>query len=59
MPRALRVADDPASRRAVRPPDRHHKRGGSPVPYTVELIKGILYARFGSATGVYEAAYAS
>ena len=33
-------------------------RGGNPVPYTVELIKGILYARFGSTTGVYEATYA-
>ena len=32
-------------------------RGGSPVPFTVEVVKGIEYARFDAAAGNYEATY--
>ncbi|HEX6130351.1 MAG TPA: LamG-like jellyroll fold domain-containing protein, partial [Actinomycetota bacterium] len=33
-------------------------RGGSPVPYTVETVKGIQYAVFAAAAGSYAATYA-
>ena len=32
-------------------------RDGSPVPFTVEVVKGIEYARFDAAAGSYEATY--
>ena len=32
-------------------------RAGSPVPYTVQTIKGIQYAMFATATATYQAAY--
>jgi hypothetical protein len=32
-------------------------RGGTPVPFTVEVVKGIEYARFDAAAGSYEATY--
>jgi hypothetical protein len=33
------------------------KRGGSPVPYVVQTIKGIQYAAFDTASGAYQATY--
>jgi hypothetical protein len=32
-------------------------RGGSTVPFTLETVKGIQYARFASGTGTYQATY--
>ena len=32
-------------------------RGGSPIPFTVETVKGISYARFDATAGNYEATY--
>ena len=34
-------------------------RGGSPVTFTVETIKGVSYARFAASSGAYVAQYAA
>ena len=34
-------------------------RGGTPVSFTVETIKGVSYARFAASSGAYVAQYAS